>query len=144
MAKYTKVPRNEYPFNRVDAMSRYAFGLIYDRWSLSAREDWRKWVDECGIYCVYAREDLAAELGVTLPTLRKCMDQLIKAGLIEQRRAGKQGAFRYYPTALARLNMEVPEGFVEYYKEQAYLTTNQLKKGKSEKIFHPERKNLSV
>lgn len=102
-------------------MSRLCFGLIYDRWKLSGRDDWRKWTDERGIYCVYGREELAEELGVTLPTVRRCLDQLTKAGLLEMRRAGKQGAFRYYTTALCRLHMTIPDGFKEYYAESIAL-----------------------
>ena len=62
--KYTIVPAAQYPFDRLDALSRYTFGLIFDRWKLSARaETWREWVDDMGIYCVYDQRDLAVELG---------------------------------------------------------------------------------
>lgn len=107
LAKYTIVPRGAYPFHRVDALSRYAFGLIYDRFRLSNREETQhKWTDKHGVYCVFDRADLARELGVSLPTLRRCMDVLVEQGLIVMRRNGPHAAWRYYPTARAHLYME--------------------------------------
>ena len=41
-------------------------------------------------------KELAAELGVTQPTLRRCLDKLIEEGLIEVERAERFGAYRYY------------------------------------------------
>lgn len=117
--KYTVVPTNTPPFDRVDALSRYCFGLIYDRWKLSARPDtWHKWADDRGIYCTYDQRDLAAELGVTLPTVRRCLDRLADAQLLNKDRSDKYGACRYYPTAWARMAMGVPDGYAEYLRSK--------------------------
>ena len=100
---YTIVPRAEYPFERCDALTRYTFGLILDRWKLSAREDsWQKFTDERGTYCVYDRKELAADLGITQPTLRRCLDKLVEEKLIEVERAERYGAYRYYIPTLTR------------------------------------------
>lgn len=100
---YTIVPRCVPPFDGLDALTRYAFGLIYDRYRLSSREETRqRWTDENGVYCVYDRADLAREMGVTLPTVRRCMDALAAAGLVYMRRSGPHGAWRYYPSVTAR------------------------------------------
>lgn len=115
MTKYTIVPAAQYPFDRLDALSRYVFGLIWDRWKLSARsETWHKWTDEKGIYCVYEQAQLARELGVSAPTLRRCIDACVKEGLLEKERADKYGACRYYSTWRSRTAMGVPEGYAEY------------------------------
>lgn len=117
--KYTIVPAAEYPFDRVDALSRYCFGLIFDRWKLSARaETWHKWVDDVGIYCVYDQKELGKELGVTLPTVRRCLDQLEAEKLIRRERTEKRGACRYYPTIRAVQGFDKPDGYVEYVREK--------------------------
>lgn len=114
-AKYTIVPAADFPFDRVDALTRYCFGLIYDRWKLSARPDtWQKWVDDVGIYCVYDQKELARELGVTLPTVRRCLDALESEGLLKRERTEKRGACRYYPTIRSRIGMPIPEGYKDY------------------------------
>lgn len=54
--------------------TRYAFGLIYDRWKLSDSDRNRDaFTDSYGVYCVYDRQDIAEEMGVTLPTVRKAI-----------------------------------------------------------------------
>lgn len=107
MVKYTIVPRAEGCFARCDALTRYAFGLIYDRWRLSDRPESRdRWRDQRGVYCVYERAELAAALGCTLPTLRRCMQCLEAEGLLDSWRAERNGgAYRYYPTFIARTAM---------------------------------------
>ena len=77
--------------------TRYAFGLIYDRWQLSCMpENQEKYTDEWGVYCVFSREALAAEMGVSLPTLRNAVKILIKRELIHSRLAYAGGYWRYY------------------------------------------------
>ncbi len=103
---YTIVPRRVFPFEGLDALTRYAFGLIYDRYRLSRREETReRWKDEHGIYCVFDRQELADELGVSLPTLRRSMDAMVKAGVLVMRRNGPHAAWRYYPTVSAQAAM---------------------------------------
>lgn len=103
---YTIVPRRVFPFEGLDAMTRYAFGLIYDRYRLSSREETKeRWTDDHGIYCVFDRQELADELGISLPTLRRCMDAMVKAGVLVMRRNGPHAAWRYYPTTSAKAAM---------------------------------------
>lgn len=100
--KYTLVPREEGVFLGVDLMSRNVFGLIYDRWKLSNRfENMDAFTDAQGTYCVYDRADLAADLGVSLPTVRKAIKFLIDKGLLRAKRAGPCAAWRYYITMTA-------------------------------------------
>lgn len=111
---YTIVPRCVPPFDRLDALTRYAFGLIYDRYRLSAREETRaQWTDDFDVYCVYDRADMARELGVTLPTVRRCMDALVAADVLIMRRSGPHAAWRYYPTVKARAAMGTLEALFE-------------------------------
>ena len=113
--KYTTVPRCEYPFQNCDALTRYAFGLIFDRWKLSAKEEnWVKFTDCLGTYCVYDRKELAAELGITQPTLRRCLDKLVDEGLIHVDRAERFGAYRYYLTTIARVWLGEAEPKAKY------------------------------
>ena len=113
---YTTVPRAEYPFDRCDALTRYCFGLIFDRWKLSSRQEcWRKWYDDAhGCYCVYDRKELAAELGISLPTLRRCIEQLVNEQLIVVERAERFGAYRYYLTRRARSACGVFDPLTQY------------------------------
>lgn len=92
---YTLIPRPVGSFAGLDMTSRYAFGLIFDRWQLSVKGG-AKYKDRHGIYCVFSREALAAEMGISLPTLRAAMNQLTERQLIEARLAKAGGALRYY------------------------------------------------
>lgn len=99
---YTLIPRPICDFAHLDAVTRYTFGLIWDRWSLSYKpENREKYSDHYGIFCFYEREAIAAEIGITLPTLRKSINALIDAGLLRVRRSGYGAAYRYYITERA-------------------------------------------
>lgn len=111
---YTLIPRPIGCFAGLDMASRYAFGLIYDRWQLSGKKANKdRFRDRYGIYCVYSREALAAEMGITLPTLRKAMHQLIDHELIHARCPEPGCAWRYYipPEVIdeiERLELDIP------------------------------------
>ena len=94
---YTLIPRPIGIFAGLDITTRYAFGLIYDRWQLSNRKENRqKFTDEHGVYCVVSREAMAAEMGISLPTLRSAMQLLIRREIIWSRIAMPGGNWRYY------------------------------------------------
>lgn len=104
---YTLIPRPIYDFAHLDALTRYTFGLIYDRWTLSYRKENRaRFTDDKGIFCYYERKALAAEMGISLPTLRRCINALEDAHLIIYRRYGLGAPWRYYITERARDHME--------------------------------------
>ena len=89
--------------------TRYAFGLIYDRWKLSDSDRNRDaFTDSYGVYCVYDRQDIAEEMGVTLPTVRKAIKALIDHRILKARRAGVGAAWRYYVTACCTLTTSLP------------------------------------
>lgn len=119
MAKlYTLVPRPVGRFEGVDLMARCVFGLIYDRWQLSDRSDEsrRKYSDEDGVYCYFDREEMAKELGVTLPTVRRAVTTLINRKLLIIKRSGVCSPWRYYvPWRLAR-DLD-PRKHEQYYEE---------------------------
>ena len=104
-------------------MARYCFGLLYDRFKLSEKSvdeyrsdkflgartyrlcdlnprkfpgDTRTNDHARGADCVYKQKDLAAEMGCTERTIRRCLDTLREAGLIETERAGFNGANRLF------------------------------------------------
>lgn len=94
---YTLIPRPIGQFAGLDMTARYAFGLIFDRWQLSGRKANRdRFTDQYGVYCVFSREALAAEMGISLPTLRTAMRRLIERELIYSRLEQAGGAWRYY------------------------------------------------
>lgn len=98
-SRFTLVPRAEGPFRGLDLTSRCTFGLLYDRCKLSATpKNILSFTDEHGTFCVYERADLAQELGITLPTLRKAIKSLVDADVLIARRAGVGAAWRYYLT----------------------------------------------
>ena len=100
----------------MDMASRYAFGLIYDRWRLSCRRENRsKFTDRIGVYCVYSRESMAAEMGITVPTLRKAINQLQDRGLIRAELPTAGGNWRYYIRKAALRDLEArrdPENYL--------------------------------
>lgn len=122
MAKWNMIPSAEGPFSGLDAMARYCFGLLYDRYRLSLRSvgeyhsekflgarvvklsklNPRKFAGDerttttYETYCVYKQKDLAALMGCTERTVRRCMETLRDAGVIETERAGFNGANRFY------------------------------------------------
>lgn len=112
---YTLIPRPIGEFAGLDMASRYAFGLIYDRWMLSRRKENReRYSDENGVYCVFSREAMAAEMGITVPTLRKAINQLIDRCLIRAIMPQMGFGWRYYVTKRAVNSMEIsrdPGGF---------------------------------
>ena len=58
------------------------------------------------MYCVHDRQDIAEEMGVTLPTVRKAIKALIDHRILKARRAGVGAAWRYYVTAFALLHLD--------------------------------------
>lgn len=105
---FTFIPRPIYEFAGLDMASRYAFGLIYDRLQLSAKNRDR-FTDRYGLYCVFSREAMAAEMGITVPTLRKAIKQLTDRGLITSRMAEAGGCWRYYLLQRAKDSIEMSE-----------------------------------
>lgn len=103
---FTLIPRPAYEFNGLDMTARYAFGLIYDRLQLSAKNR-ERFTDRYGLYCVFSRESMAAEMGVTVPTLRKAINKLIARGLITSRMADSGGSWRYYLLERARDSIDM-------------------------------------
>ena len=127
MAKWNLIPSAGGPFSGLDAMARYCFGLLYDRFKLSRKSvdvyssekflgarlvkladlNPRKFAGDdrlkktYDVYCVFKQKDLAAAMGCTERTVRRCIDTLREAGLIETERAGFNGANRFYiPSAI--------------------------------------------
>ena len=122
MAKWNLIPSAEGPFSGLDAMARYCFGLLYDRYKLSEKSvdeyrsdkflgarvhrlcdlnprrfpgDTRTKVTHEACYH-YKQKDVAAEMGCTERTIRRCLDTLREAGLIETERSGFNGANRFF------------------------------------------------
>lgn len=107
------IPRPIGLFAGLDMTTRYAFGLIYDRWQLSNRKANRdRFKDSYGVYCVFSREAMAAEMGVSLPTLRAAVSQLIQRELVYSRIPVPGSAWRYYIPDNVRDEIEDPESVV--------------------------------
>ena len=105
---YTLIPRPVGLFAGLDINTRYAFGLIYDRWQLSNRKANReRFTDQHGVYCSFSRDSLASEMGVSLPTLRACVSTLVRRDIIRSRIPDPGSAWRYY----------MPEDTVEYFAD---------------------------
>lgn len=113
---YTLIPRPIYEFKYLDMTARYAFGLIYDRLQLSAKNRDR-FTDLKGLYCIYSREEMAKEMGISVPTLRTAIRQLLLYQLIEARIDHKGGPWKYYLRLKAKESLcmqDMPEwGFYE-------------------------------
>lgn len=97
MRKYTIVPLPEGPFEGLNLTARCCFGLIYDRWKLSANRTESFWdEDRQAVYCLFRQEELARTLGVSERSIRRSLDELYAAGLISWKKADYQGPCRYY------------------------------------------------
>lgn len=105
---FTLIPRPIYEFAGLDMTSRYAFGLIYDRLQLSMKNRDR-FTDTWGLYCIFSREAMAAEMGVSVPTLRKAIKELIDRELITSRITVAGGSWRYYLMQRAKDSIEMSE-----------------------------------
>ena len=106
---YTLVPRPIREFAGLDIVSRCVFGLIYDRWLLSIMPDnVERFSDSCGVYCLYSREAMSHEVGVSLPTLRRALKELEKRGLVHSRVACNGDPVRYYVSRIALQSMDDP------------------------------------
>ena len=104
---YTLIPRPVGSFAGLDMTTRYAFGLIYDRWQLSNRPENRdRFKDSYGVYCVFIREAMAAEMGISLPTLRTAITLLVQRELVYSRIPAPGSAWRYYIPDSIRDEME--------------------------------------
>lgn len=107
---FTLIPRPLYEFKSLDLTSRYAFGLIYDRLKLSAKEENRsRFQDMHGTYCVYSRTEMAAEMGITEPTLRKAVKALTDQGLIKADVYKLGGSYRYYLRLKAKESLDMQD-----------------------------------
>lgn len=107
---FTLIPRPLYEFKGLDVTARYAFGLIYDRLKMSAKKENRdRFTDILGIYCVFSREEMAEEIGVSIPTLRRAIKKLHDQGLITSRIAVSGGSWRYYLLAKAKESLAMQE-----------------------------------
>lgn len=104
--KYTLVPSPVGPFAHIDLVARVVFGLIWDRYRLSVHSHLRgdqRWLDEDSrVYCVYAQDELARHAGISDRTVRRCLDDLRRAGLLSYSKAGLRGVNRYYVELAAK------------------------------------------
>lgn len=103
MTKYTIVPLADGPFAGLDALSRMAFGLIWDRYKLSsynvsgAAGDC-EWYDHRReeVFCIFSHVELARLIGCSERTVRRCLGDLKDADVIDWRRCAYGGACRFY------------------------------------------------
>lgn len=107
---YTLVPMPQGPLAGIGLTERAVLGQIYDRYKLSTynvtgqgdNTPWYDWYrDE--VFCLYAQDDLAAELGISVRTVRRALETLRAAGLIDWRKATYKGACRYYISERVRV-----------------------------------------
>lgn len=119
--KWDLVPTATGIFSGMDLLTRFCFGLIYDRHQLSqertesgssafiANRSGRvcdffprhfptdeSMITVNDVYCVYTQADLASAMGCTARTVRRCIKELKDAGLITAVRSGYNGAYRFF------------------------------------------------
>lgn len=98
---YTLVPHPVGPFAALGPVERVVWGTIWERFRLSeyhvtgGKDSWYDY-DEDAIYCIYGQRELAAQVGVSERTIRRALDNLYEACLIDWRKADYKGACRYY------------------------------------------------
>lgn len=98
--KYTIVPNPAGPFAGLDPLSRLVFGLIWDRHRLSRYNvigGQERWIDADGqVFCLYSQDELAAQAGLSVRTVRRCLDDLRRAQIITWAKSGFRAVNRYY------------------------------------------------
>lgn len=84
----------EKPFEKLSNDSKVLYALLKDRHNLSVLNNW---INERGeIYLQFKRESMQEMLNLSKPTITKAVNELIKAGLIEEERLGLNKANRIY------------------------------------------------
>jgi len=84
----------EKPFEKLSNDSKVLYALLKDRHNLSVSNNW---INERGeIYLLFKRENMQEMLNLSKPTITKAVNELIKAGLIEEERLGLNKANRIY------------------------------------------------
>ena len=103
MQKYTIIPNPIGIFEGLDPLSRLAFGLIWDRYRLSSYNVTgtagdSQWYDyeRDEVFCLFNQAELAQMMGCGIRTVKRCLDTLRDAGLIDWRKADYKGVCRYY------------------------------------------------
>lgn len=66
--------------------ARVMYSLMRNRANLSKINNW---IDNIGVFIFYTREQLSQALGKSIPTIRKCVKELIELGLIKEKRQGQ-------------------------------------------------------
>lgn len=104
MQRFVKVPMAQGYFTGIDPLARLAFGLLWDRYRLSdtnvtnAGLNESAWYDEAfdDIFFVYDVAKLAADMGCSERTARRCLDDLRRSGIITWKRTRFGGANKYF------------------------------------------------
>lgn len=101
--KYMLIPLAEGLFCGYDLVTRAVIGALYDRirlsnYNLIGDAAGSKWFDhqEQRVYCVYTHAELAAQIGVSERTVRRCLAALYDDGLVWWRKAAYKAANRYF------------------------------------------------
>lgn len=98
---YTLTPLPIDDFAGLDLTARCTFGMIYDRYRLSSYNltggdsVWYDW-QRGETYCIFTHEELARELGISERTVRRALEALKAANVLDWRKATYKGANRYY------------------------------------------------
>ncbi|MDL2317869.1 replication initiator protein A [Eubacteriales bacterium OttesenSCG-928-A19] len=80
-------------YSWMSVWAKYLYGKMRDILKLSIKNGWK---DERGYYIRMTRVKMGLLLGIALPTVRKVIKELIKAGLLEDVREGLTRSNRLY------------------------------------------------
>ena len=104
MAKYytlVPLPIGKFAEWELTLVDRAVFGMIWERWKLGSYkllggcDDWYDPVEE-DIFCIFAHDELARQIGVSEKTIRRSLETLRSKHMISWRKAKFMGANRYY------------------------------------------------
>ena len=71
---------------QMDSNMKLIYSILWDRYKLSLKN---KWKDKNGVvYCIYARENLAHDLNISVSTVTKCIKKLVELNLMKEVRRG--------------------------------------------------------
>ncbi|MDK2895551.1 MAG: hypothetical protein PWQ98_1678 [Moorella sp. (in: firmicutes)] len=107
-------------YKELSLAAKLAYGLLLDRMELSRKNGW--WDDKGCVYVKYAREEIAEDLGVSIPTAVKVMKELAKYDLIQEINLGRGQSKVIY------IMKPILEEIDTYKKEPESLETQQTLK----------------
>ena len=88
--EFLKIPKSMFlnkDYRELSSDAKLTYALLYDRLSLSKLNNWIN--ENCEVYLIYTREEIAEDLGLSYKKAISAFRELLSAGLIREQRCGR-------------------------------------------------------